>query len=220
VLLVEDNRSLNKANAEALKLRGYEVYTALTLNEARKHLASINPDIILLDVMLPDGNGFDFCEEISAATDSFIIFLTAKAEHEDMVQGIKSGGDVYITKPFHPEEMLVKADGIMRRKKRIAKTSKQLKVGGLSLEPTSLEAYFYGKALGLTPKEYALLLLLMQNENKVLIGKQIYETIWNAPMIGNSNALHKTISRLRSKLKLTGYTIELIYGKGYIFQKE
>ena len=98
VLLVEDNQALNSSNCRALTLRGYNVLTALTLAEARARLAGAEPDIILLDVALPDGDGISFCREIRGETAAHILFLTAKIEHEDMVLGLQYGGDDYITK--------------------------------------------------------------------------------------------------------------------------
>ncbi|MCL1786995.1 MAG: response regulator transcription factor [Defluviitaleaceae bacterium] len=216
VLLVEDNVDLNRANARALELRGYEVYTALTIDVARRHLLSISPDIILLDVMLPDGSGFDFCKEIRDDTQAHILFLTAKASHEDMMQGMSIGGDAYITKPFHPEEMLVKVDAAMRR--HGTDKVQLIKKGNLTLDVLAMQALDNDESLGLTPTEFSLLLLLVKNENHHVRADFIYETIWNAPAISDKNALQTAISKLRRKLEPAGYTITVQRGQGYAFQ--
>lgn len=100
VLLIEDNVKLNEINRRALESQGYSVTTALTLAAAREHLARFAPDVILLDVVLPDGSGYDFCREIRRSTDAHILFLTPRREHEEKLRGISLGGDDYITKPF------------------------------------------------------------------------------------------------------------------------
>ena len=154
VLLVEDNIGLNDANAQALKLRGYSVLAAENLAKAREKLAQGSPDVILLDVMLPDGSGFDFCEEIRGKTKAYILFLTARVSHEDMVRGMTGGGDAYITKPFHPEEMLVKVDAALRRLDIDKSPVKTLSLGSLSLDIVSGQAFINGVDLLLTKKEF------------------------------------------------------------------
>lgn len=119
VLLVEDNAELNANNTRALHMLSYDAHSALTLAEARNWLAKREPDVILLDVMLPDGDGIDFCAEIRGAplhTAAHILFLTAKSDHADRVRGLADGGDDYITKPFHPEELLARVEAAMRRR--------------------------------------------------------------------------------------------------------
>ena len=217
VLLVEDNVDLNSTNARALELQGYDVYTALTLEKARRHLLLIEPDVILLDVMLPDGNGFDFCQEIRGNTTAHILFLTAKASHEDMMRGMRIGGDAYITKPFHPEEMLVKVEAAMRR--RGTEKVQEIKKGHLTLDIMVIQAFDNGESLGLTPIEFSLLLLLVKNEGHYLHPDFIYETVWGAPAINDKNALQTAISKLRRKIEPTGYTIAVLRGNGYSFQK-
>lgn len=119
ILLVEDNEELNVNNSRALKMLGFGVYPALTLAEARDWLQGNNPDIILLDVMLPDGDGIDFCAEIRQpplSVKAHVLFLTAKTSHADRIRGLASGGDDYITKPFHPQELVARVESAMRRR--------------------------------------------------------------------------------------------------------
>lgn len=119
ILLVEDNAELNANNARTLSMLGYAVHPALTLAQARAWLGNNEADVILLDVMLPDGDGIDFCAEIRGEplrTAAHILFLTAKMGHADRVRGLADGGDDYITKPFHPEELLARIEAAMRRR--------------------------------------------------------------------------------------------------------
>ena len=138
VLLVEDNAELNHNNFRALKLLGYDVHSALTLSAARFYLHSAEPDIILLDVMLPDGEGIDFCAEIRGATEAHILFLTAKTAHEDRVRGLAAGGDDYIIKPFHPDELFARVDAAMRRRAM----SQRIKKRGATIEEAEAKKLF------------------------------------------------------------------------------
>jgi len=218
ILLVEDNADLNESNSRVLTRRGYEVQSALTLAEARLKLAEVEPDIILLDVELPDGNGIDFCEEIRNKTAAHILFLTSKIEHENMVRGFKFGGDDYITKPFHLDELLARIDAAMRRRMIDKKPVQTITKGTLTLDIMATQAFIGGEDLALTPKVFSLLLLLVQNEGNILSAEFVYESVWNAPLIGNKSAMQTAVSKLRQKLELSDYRIDFLRGNGYIFR--
>ena len=220
VLLIEDNKGLNDANAQALKLRGYNVLTAENLAQAREKLREGSPDVILLDVMLPDGSGFDFCEEIRNKTKAYILFLTAKATHEDLVRGMTGGGDAYITKPFHPEEMLVKVDAALRRRDIEKSPVKKLSLGSLTMDIVSGQAFVNGVDLLLTKKEFSLLLVFAQNEGVILSAEHLFKQVWNLSVFVNDKTLRKHISELRYKLDAghCGHTVTTVYGKGYCFK--
>lgn len=219
VLLVEDNKELNIANSRALRLRNYTVLTAETIAQAEEQLALHEPDIILLDMMLPDGDGLTFCKRIRESTTAHILFLTAKTEHEDMVRGLCGGGDDYITKPYHPEELLARVDAAMRRRNMTSASTGTITKGTLTMNIAAGMAFVNETALPLTPKEFSLLLLLSQNEDKVVGAKELYEKAWNAPLAGDKNALQTAVSKLRNKLESTGYTVAAIRGQGYVFEK-
>ena len=218
ILLVEDCEELNDANSRALTLRGYNVATALTLAEARLRLLEEEPDIILLDVGLPDGDGMDFCKEIRSATMAHILFLTAKAEHEDTVRGLYYGGDDYLTKPFHPEELLARIESIMRRRALDKKQAQTITRGTLVLDIVATQAFVEGEDLLLTPKEFSLLVLLAQNEEVVLSADFVYESVWKAPLVGDKNSMQAIVSKLRQKLEDSAYSIDTVRGKGYVFR--
>jgi DNA-binding response OmpR family regulator len=216
ILLVEDNKQLNDANRRYLELHDIEVETAYFITEARAKLFKFEPDVILLDVMLPDGNGVDFCKEIFGKTDALIIFLTAKTAEEDTVRGLNAGGHVYLTKPYSPAVML----SYVERAVRIKNASKEklpeyVTLGKLSLNIQSVIALWDGVDLLLSVKEFAILLLLVQNHGKVLSAKTLYETVWKAPLIRDKNALWRHISSLRHKLfEAAGDKVEIVSGRG------
>ena len=220
VLLVEDNEKLNEINRRALESAGYNVLTALTLAEAREHLKRHAPDVILLDVLLPDGNGINFCGEIRGGTTAHILFLTSRTEHEDRIRGLDTGGDDYITKPFKLEEMLSRVRAAMRRREmeEAKSPANTLTRGSLTLDIVATSAFINGVNLELAKKEFALLLLLAQDKGKILDKAFLYETVWKQPMAGDGNALWQQISRLKGKLeKHSGgtLTISASRGEGY-----
>ena len=219
ILLVEDDVELNTANRRALELLDYTVYSALTLAEARKRLSETIPDIILLDIMLPDGDGFSFLNEIQGETNGNVdvIFLTAKTERENILRGLNSGGEDYITKPFHPAEMLARLDVVMRRRKKSKSLANKMSIGNLSYDKTLGKAYISGKALILTPIENALLRLFMENENETMRVELIYEKVWGQPMCGYDRTTRNHIKNLRNKLAESGcsHNVNNAYGKGY-----
>jgi DNA-binding response OmpR family regulator len=219
VLLVEDNIRLNESNRRALELKGYRVLTALTLCEAREHLKSGDPDVILLDVMLPDGDGIDFCGEIHGSVTSHILFLTAKTEQENLIKGLEYGGDDYITKPFKLEELLARVGAAMRRREKAQIPAKTLSFGNLTLDILASQASMDGISLLLQPKEFALLLLFAQNENKTMNADYLYSEVWKTPMNKDKNAIKTAIYRLRKKIEPAGYDIVMSRGKGYTFEK-
>ncbi len=218
VLLVEDNTELNDNNARALKMLGYDVYGALTLAAAREYLAGNDPDIILLDVMLPDGDGMDFCGEIRGSTRAHILFLTAKTEQADILRGLALGGDDYITKPFHPKELHARAEAVMRRRS-MSMAEQIIKKGALTLDVVAAQAYVEDTDLLLQPREFALLLLLAQNEGEIMDAETLYEKAWGRPLAGDRNTLQVTVSKIRKKIEPAGYDIAVVRGKGYVFVK-
>ena len=218
VLLIEDNEKLNIANRRALALRGYEVLASSTLAGGQLHLAKIEPDVILLDIELPDGDGISFCNEIRETTTAHILFLTANTKHESMMQALQYGGDDYITKPFHPEELIARIDAVMRRRKMDKATTKTIIKGALTLDIVATQGFIAGNNLALTPKEFSLLLLLVQNENKILSAEYVYAEVWKAPLVGDKNSMQAIISKVRQKIEYSGYYIDSIRGQGYVFR--
>ena len=220
ILLVEDNERLNDGNRRMLESEGYEVLTALTLAEARERLAH-SPDVILLDIMLPDGNGTDFCAEIRAVSDAHVLFLTSRREHEEKLRSLRAGGDDYITKPFKMDELLERVASSIRRRGMSKARAQSITKGSLTLDVIARRAYLSGEDLCLTPMEYGVLLLLAQNEGQAMSAEAVYEKVWGVPPVrADRNTVKKTVSCVRGKIEPSGYTIHSIYGKGaYVLER-
>jgi DNA-binding response OmpR family regulator len=217
ILCVEDEVRILANNREVLEAAGYAVLCAENLLQAREHLSAAEPDAILLDIMLPDGNGLDLLTELRSARNEVpVIMLTAWGEPKDVSRGYKLGATAYLSKPFDYEAVLAAIAGIFRQ---LGQVPESLTKGVLTFDILSGRAFIYGADLLLTPKDFALLLLLAQNENRVLHAELIYEKVWKAPLAGDAAAVQRAISRLRGKIEPSGYSITVTRGKGYVFER-
>lgn len=221
ILLVEDDRNVLRTNRRILEREGYTVLCAETVQEARALLQKHVPDALVLDVMLPDESGIEFCEEIRGATPAPVLFLTARDEKCDVIEGLLAGGSDYISKPYDIDEFLarIKAQLCLAQRNRTAR-HRWLKCGELVLDLVSQRAYLNGKDMLLTQKEYSLLLLLAEAGGKILSAEYLYETVWKSPMAGDNRTLKRHLSTVRKKLEdgESTYTISAVYGKGYYLE--
>jgi DNA-binding response OmpR family regulator len=219
ILLVEDNEQIMNGNRRLLERQGYEVTAALTLAAARSHIGGRRPDAIILDIMLSDGSGLDFMRELREGESSGIpiLLLTGLTTKEDVVRGLAAGGDDYLTKPYDFPELLARIQALLRRAARVPETVVK---GRLALDVTAGAATCDGANLLLTQKEFAMLLIFIQNESRCMDAEYLYEKVWKSPMAGDSQALKKTIARLRAKIGGSGWRIEWSRGEGYSFERE
>ena len=209
ILLVEDNKSIIKGLEYAFAQNGYSCEYCLSLDEAVRK-APFNYDVAVLDIMLPDGNGFDLFKKIRRYSDLPVIFLTAVDDEDSVVNVLELGADDYITKPFSTRELIA-------RIKRVAnKNSKKniITVSGVTLDLDKSAVFENGKQLELTALEYKLLSLLMQNVGKVVTRELIFEKIWDVSgNFVNDNTLTVYIKRIRKKLDAD--IIKTVKGMGY-----
>lgn len=209
ILLVEDNKSIIKGLEYAFAQNGYSCEYCLSLDEAVRK-APFNYDVAVLDIMLPDGNGFDLFKKIRRYSDLPVIFLTAVDDEDSVVNGLELGADDYITKPFSTRELIA-------RIKRVAnKNSKKniITVSGVTLDLDKSAVFENGKQLELTALEYKLLSLLMQNVGRVVTRELIFEKIWDVSgNFVNDNTLTVYIKRVRKKLDAD--IIKTVKGLGY-----
>lgn len=209
ILLVEDNKSIIKGLEYAFAQNGYSCEYCLSLDEAVRK-APFNYDVAVLDIMLPDGNGFDLFKKIRRYSDLPVIFLTAVDDEDSVVNGLELGADDYIKKPFSTRELIA-------RIKRVAnKNSKKniITVSGVTLDLDKSAVFENGKQLELTALEYKLLSLLMQNAGKVVTRELIFEKIWDVSgNFVNDNTLTVYIKRIRKKLDAD--IIKTVKGMGY-----
>jgi DNA-binding response OmpR family regulator len=223
ILIVEDDKRLSHVNRHALESEGYEVQAAFSIAEARSLLNKISPDVILLDVKLPDGNGFDLCREIRPNTAAFIIFLTSISESSGEMEGLEVGGNDYLRKPYGIEMLRRRVKNAVLHKELSAKsqtTAQLITKGGLTIDNIARRVKMNGIDLRLQPMEYGLLYFLAQNEGKAMSAEVIYEKVWGLPLNDNKSALEKRISRLRKSIQNSGYTIYTQRGHGYCFAAE
>lgn len=217
ILLVEDNEQIMRGNERMLTRRGYEVITALTLTEARSAIQAQMPDLFVLDIMLPDGSGLDFMVELRRYSQAPVLLLTGLTTTEDIVRGLSQGGDDYLAKPYDFGVLLARVEALLRRAENVPE---KLVRGRLSLDVAADVATFDGVDLLLTQKEFVLLLIFIQNEERFVSAEYLYEKAWKAPLSGDSQALKKTIHRLREKIAGSGWHIVWSRGEGYSFEKE
>ena len=219
ILIVEDEPEVLRINARMLKRRGYDVITAGTVEESYRLLSSVAPDMLILDIMLPDGSGYDICEKFRRTSDNPVMFLTGKNEISDKVEGLGRGGDYYLTKPYSFDELIAVAERLLERHFK-AVHSDFIQKGSLTLEISKNKAFVDGKDANLTVKEFALLLLLVKNENRIFSPKELYEAVWGVPSADDTRTIRFHIGNLKKKINTENaddYDIVSVYGKGYFF---
>ena len=223
ILVVEDETDVLRINARMLTRRGYTVYTAENCRRAYERMENPTPDLLILDIMLPDGSGYDICERFRSISDNPVIFLTGKSETCDKIEGLGHGGDYYLTKPYDPDELLAVADRLIKRHLQTKQKHEQLTTivkGALALDIPRTRATINGVDAGLTVKEFALLLLLVQSEDKEVSPQELYEKVWGVPSGDDIRTVRFHIKNLRRKIHADDakdYDIVSVYGKGYMF---
>ena len=202
IFFVEDDLSLINGLSFALKKQGYEVDNARTIDEAKKLWQNDKYNLVILDISLPDGSGYQLCEKIRLNSKIPIIFLTAADEETDIIMGLDMGADDYITKPFKLAVFLSKVNAIIRRSNDFNQKNTILSSNGISVNLLNDEVIKNGKTLNLTSGEYKLLCLFMENPNIILSQEQILNKLWdsNNDYIDNST-LTVYIRRLRKKIE-------------------
>jgi len=221
ILLVEDNPKVMRNNKALLKSRGAAVLTAESLAEARIHLNNII-DIAVLDLMLPDGSGLTLLKEIRANSNISsmpVLLLTAMGEPNDIVNGLSCGADDYLAKPYDLNVLAERINALLRRTRTVADS---VSFGSLQLNLITSSAFYGGKDLQLTQKEFAIIFLLVQNKGKPLTAKYLYEKVWGLPLDEDTEANRNTplrthISNLKKKLSDINneLIIETSRGEGY-----
>lgn len=224
ILLVEDNKALNRINQRALELDGYSVITAETLADAKVFIERDAPNAIILDVLLPDGNGIEFCKKIREITSAPILFLTSVEGHHQALAGLRAGGDDYLMKPYNLEMLLARIATFFRREEIAEKLNHPIRTmteGNMTLDIFSGKAIVNYKDMMLTPKEFSLLLFFMKNKDTIFTAEQLYKEIWKQPMTGDAHAIKNVIYRLRKKLDEvnSGFEIVTTRNKGYVFKR-
>ena len=200
ILVVEDEETISDPLVESLEREGFEARVAATVASARQALASSPPDLVLLDVMLPDGDGRDLARELRKTSDVPIIMLTARGEEIDRVLGLELGADDYVVKPFSFRELLARIKAILRRG-RTDERPAALEVGDVRLDPAARTVVKGDAAVELAAREFDLLHLLMAHAGEVLRRERIMDEVWDPHWFGPTKTLDVHISWLRKKLE-------------------
>lgn len=200
LLLVDDEPELLKMVTAILKDDGFEnIVSAASVKEGVEAAAGEKPDLAVLDVMLPDGDGFSLMEQIRSFTDVPIIFLTAKDEAADKLAGLGLGADDYIVKPFMPQELLLRVYAVLRRCYK--EDGKLLKLDGCTVDFSRAEVHKAGEVLPLTAKEHTLLETLAHNEGRIVSVDALCEALWGDNPFGYENSLNAHVRRIREKIE-------------------
>ena len=221
LLVVEDEPNIRELLATSLKFAGFDVATAATGGEAIKVAAEHQPDLCVLDVMLPDMDGFTVTRKLRESGRTLpIVFVTARDSVEDKINGLTVGGDDYVTKPFSLEEVVARIRAVLRRTKGELDTSSALVFEDLELDEDSHEVRRAGRVIETSPTEFKLLRYLMLNPNRVLSKAQILDHVWDYDFRGESGIVESYISYLRRKIDVDGLPplIHTKRGFGYVLR--
>ncbi|MDR1635644.1 MAG: response regulator transcription factor [Bifidobacteriaceae bacterium] len=214
ILLVEDDPDLNDINGEALRLAGHRVVTARSLAEAEAALESA-VDLIVLDIMLPDGSGLDLARSLRGRRETPIIFLSALGQVGQRVEGLRAGGDDYLPKPYDLDELTARVEALLRRT-RAAAPPKAMRMGALTIEFAPRRALVNGADIWLTPKEFAVLESLARAGDQFVSPRDLYQVVWGLNEPVDVRTVREHVYRLRGKLAARGTpNVESIRGKGY-----
>lgn len=227
LLVVEDEISISTLLQFNLEQAGFQVVTAMDGKNGLEKAESEIPDLIILDLMLPEMDGLEVCKELrSKKLNIPILMLTAKDDEFDKVLGLELGADDYMTKPFSPREVVARVKAILRRtvaagsdtEKNKKDEVEHLQIGEVDIYPENYEAYFKEKALELTPKEFELLVYLARHKGRVLSREQLLSAVWNYDFVGDTRIVDVHISHLREKIETNTRKpiyIKTIRGLGY-----
>jgi DNA-binding response OmpR family regulator len=227
VLICDDQPDIVNALKIYLSAEGYQLFEAFTGKDALEIARNQEIHLILLDVMMPVMDGITAAVKIRETSNVPIIFLTAKSETEDMVLGLNVGGDDYITKPFVPVELLARVRSQLRRYATLGSRpeldSGEISVGDILLDDRTKTVSVEGEPVSLTPTEYSILRLLMENPGKVFSTKALYEAVWQETALGSEGAVAVHIRHLREKIEINPSEpryLKVVWGQGYKIEQE
>ncbi|MBL4986114.1 response regulator transcription factor [Bacillus safensis] len=223
VLMIDDEKEILELINTVLTREGIDrVITASTARDGLTKFHQEQPDLVILDIMLPDGEGYDICRQIRETSHVPIIFLSAKGEESDKIVGLAIGGDDYITKPFSPKEVAYRVKAQLRRLSYLKSSQADpvIKKGPFELNEQQAELTKNGAVIELTPKELLLMTYFLQHPNRIISKETLYQTVWGEDFFGSDNTVMVHIRRLREKIENSPSTPEFLVtvkGLGYKF---
>lgn len=221
ILIIDDEVFLTDMLASHFRKCGFLVWTANTAQEAAENLNQ-NPDLILLDINMPDMDGIEYCQKIRQDVNCPILFLTARVEDSDKIKGFSAGGDDYVTKPFSLEELTARVNAHIRRELRSNEKKNIIVAGDLIINLSEQCVHYDSKEIPFSKREFELLAFLASHQSQTFDRERIYEAVWGYDAEGDSTVIKEHIRRIRNKLKeSTGNEyITTIWGMGYRFEKQ
>ena len=227
ILIVEDEESIADLEKDYLELSGFEVEVANDGETGLRRGLAVEFDLIILDLMLPGVDGFEICRQIRGQKNTPIIMVSAKKDDIDKIRGLGLGADDYMTKPFNPLELTARVKSLLRRYTQLGAIAENkpavFRIGGLVMDDERKEVTADGEPVKLTPIEYRILLLLVQNPGKVFSITQIYERIWNEEALGGDNTVAVHIRHIREKIEINPKEpryLKVVWGVGYKIDRE
>ena len=217
ILIVDDEVRMRRVIADYLRIKGYEIAEAADGVEALEKFSAENPDLVLLDVMMPRMDGWEVCRRIRARSRVPVIMLTAKGEEEDELQGFSLGADEYIMKPFSLKILLARIEAVFRRGPVTVQPAPK-EAAGLEVDTVGREVRADGQSIDLTYTEFELLTYLINNAGIALSRDKILDNVWRYDYYGDARTVDTHIKKLRSKLGAYGECIKTIRGVGYKYE--
>lgn len=217
IFVVDDEENIRHLISQYLMREGFSVETFGSVEEVLERLQLGYPDMFILDIMLPGKDGLEFCRDLRKRSGVPVIFISARGEEMDRVLGLELGGDDYLTKPFSPRELVARVRSVFRRTSGPALPEEVLESGNLKFYPADRRILVGDKEVMLTPKEYELLVLLLQHPQRTFNRQELLDRIWGYDYFGGARAVDDLVKRLRKKLRERGSqkNIKTIWGYGY-----
>ncbi|TDP91719.1 DNA-binding response OmpR family regulator [Halanaerobium saccharolyticum] len=219
VLIIDDDPHIREILEDYLKFEGFSVSAAEDTEKGYQILKNQSVDVLILDIMLPDENGWEFCQRIRPELELPIIFLSAKDESTDKITGLELGADDYISKPFSPREVVARIKAVLRRYQQ-GEESKLLQFDDLIINKEEHYIKYQEELIELTPKEFSLLWHLAQNQKKVFKRENLLKAVWGYDYFGDVRTVDTHIKSLRKKLGDAAAAVETVWGVGYKFEAE
>ena len=221
VLVVDDEPIVREVVVRYLERDGHDTLEAEDVESARSALQRHSPSLVVLDLMLPGGDGLELCREIRERLDLPVIMLTARADEADRIVGLELGADDYVTKPFSPRELAARVRTVLRRASPAANGERRLVFDDLELDPTTREVIVTGEPVRLTAKEFDLLAILARHPRRVFSRQQLMDLVWGYAAAFDTGTVTVHVRRLREKIEVDPAQprwIETVWGVGYRFR--
>lgn len=218
IMVIDDEPQMRKLIRTFLEKEGYDVVEATDGVNALSLIPKVEPHLLIVDVMMPFMDGFTFAKEIKRTSTIPLIFLSAKGEEWDKIQGLKLGGDDYVVKPFLPGELVARVESVLRRSYQHKNVEDVLTIGPLVIDNVAHTVLLNGEPLTLTRKEFGLLHLLAENKGRVYSRQQLLHLIWGEEHQSSERTVDTHIKTLRLKMGMEGELIETVWGIGYKFE--